>query len=1234
MNAVATWLLGVSILFVVALAVDAILARRHPLTASALWNAVLAAAIALPAAAWWLPQWELPLLPAAQPITRTAESLEWVKVDHAGNVVAVPPPPMVPRQEAGPHALPVPSRPATAFDPLPVESKPRWPNWRIDLGTSLAVLYTGGLIVLLLQLTANLWAVKRLRQRAQPVVSTIWLARFEHWRRHVAPWRAVALLKSDAVSVPIVLGSWRPAVLVPAGLAEETDTSLIDAILVHELAHVERADCFWQLVERLVQGIYWFHPLVWLASRRIAAVRERACDEFAIHALADREAYVETLIEMATRLSRRQRLGLAMAVVRTTKLERRLAAIEHSEGQPRCKSGRLLGITMVCGLLAAMTASLSLRIVRAEATPPAASEKPATPQSVDPFVLAVANDSKPRPTRIDMREMMRKWIPQLTAADYAAFAGSFDAKLQEALPPEKLAEAIAELENTYGPLKLIRDRWNRRRYGITTFDIMKLQFERAELELRLVVDKENGEISSLWIAPFEGPEAPANFDLAKYGFGAAAEEARRATLSLSAEALDADGRKVNARFDLYAAPEVGATAEGRDLDSIFPLGAFEGWHRIAQGETVSELLPGRYRVTAYIPSERNSWDQTPFGMSEIVELKEGGEKSHVVVRLERGSTLVVRAVDADTGQTLDDVTLSLRRASDDFPPDWQAHPETAERLPGVYTFDELPAGQYELVGKKSAHSPSDVERKPAEPRVLVDMQPDKNQELSVKFKTKRLDDAAIAKNWPWVATGRVTDPAGKPIAGATVHAATGMFTLLGSSTTTTDIDGRYVLRFTQGMGISDPVSLQAALIGASKPGYFETNLNRQGGLTMALKTPSEVAAKHWGSRGVFLPNEPREVNFTLARAARLTVTLTDARNKELADARVQLIGEQAPGGSAVAPGTTNGSGRFTFPEVPLNFTWSIGASVENVIAGEKGLGGRSQAFELAEPREYHATLRLRHDEEEDVDLVELLEFKSEGRDVQGEVLRDDPIASSPLTGERKAEALEILEKVKAANKAWWFAEPPQDVKTIIYDFVFAESPAEVPALARDLVFGDSNRHRYAFRRDTEIRGGVDLAHGLSYSPAAAAVCWAPEKFVLRTVKIEPTGIRIGYTAKENVGFTAGNGVSGSWRGFVSGRISEGVLIIDPQRWVPLQNTFNRDDREEFQDYRKLPDGTWAPGGVKVFQNGKLSYDWKFKIYEPGVWLFAKSENLEDPAAAPIATLENIEINGQPAKRLP
>ncbi len=86
------------------------------------------------------------------------------------------------------------------------------------------------------------------------------------------------LLESHRVASPAAAGLWRPVVILPAGLADDLTETEFRAVLLHEIAHLRRADYAINLVQRLVEIALWFHPAVWIVSRAARRERELCCD--------------------------------------------------------------------------------------------------------------------------------------------------------------------------------------------------------------------------------------------------------------------------------------------------------------------------------------------------------------------------------------------------------------------------------------------------------------------------------------------------------------------------------------------------------------------------------------------------------------------------------------------------------------------------------------------------------------------------------------------------------------------------------------------------------------------------------------------------------------------------------------------------------------------------------------------------------------------------------------------
>jgi len=105
---------------------------------------------------------------------------------------------------------------------------------------------------------------------------------------------------------------------------------VLEAVLAHELAHIRRWDLWTTLLQRLVKTLLFYHPAVWLLSRRVSLEREKCCDELAVAATGQRAVYAEALTQAARlRLQAREPLlGAAIGGRKTALFDR----IEHIMG--------------------------------------------------------------------------------------------------------------------------------------------------------------------------------------------------------------------------------------------------------------------------------------------------------------------------------------------------------------------------------------------------------------------------------------------------------------------------------------------------------------------------------------------------------------------------------------------------------------------------------------------------------------------------------------------------------------------------------------------------------------------------------------------------------------------------------------------------------------------------------------------------------------------------------------
>jgi beta-lactamase regulating signal transducer with metallopeptidase domain len=140
---------------------------------------------------------------------------------------------------------------------------------------------------------ARRWATHRTRPLADP-----WPDRVERLKQRLGLRRAVAILESARVEVPMVVGWIRPAILVPLAALSGLSVPELEAILAHELAHIRRHDYLVNLIQCVVEVLMFHHPAAWWISRVIRREREACCDDLAVAICRDRLTYARALAAM------------------------------------------------------------------------------------------------------------------------------------------------------------------------------------------------------------------------------------------------------------------------------------------------------------------------------------------------------------------------------------------------------------------------------------------------------------------------------------------------------------------------------------------------------------------------------------------------------------------------------------------------------------------------------------------------------------------------------------------------------------------------------------------------------------------------------------------------------------------------------------------------------------------------------------------------------------------------
>jgi beta-lactamase regulating signal transducer with metallopeptidase domain len=169
-----------------------------------------------------------------------------------------------------------------------------------------------GVLVLSLRSLGGWWLIQRLRATATVEAPDRVRASFRRIATALRIHQPVLLRVSSAVTGPVTVGALRALVLLPVCAATSLSPDELEVVLAHELAHVRRADFFWNLVQTLVETLFFFHPAVWWISGRIRHERELCCDDLALSVCPNPLVYANALFELEQQRSRIGQLSMAL----------------------------------------------------------------------------------------------------------------------------------------------------------------------------------------------------------------------------------------------------------------------------------------------------------------------------------------------------------------------------------------------------------------------------------------------------------------------------------------------------------------------------------------------------------------------------------------------------------------------------------------------------------------------------------------------------------------------------------------------------------------------------------------------------------------------------------------------------------------------------------------------------------------------------------------------------------
>jgi beta-lactamase regulating signal transducer with metallopeptidase domain len=249
-------------------------------------------------------------------------------------------------------------------------------DWRTTFEAWAPLVWAAGVAVFSARLLWACWRVSLLKRQGVAVDDRVLsvVSRLSKQLRIVQPVRVINSFLADG---PSVAGWIRPVILLPAATILALTPEQLEAVLAHELAHIRRYDYLVNLVQMLIETLWFYHPAAWWISGRIRRERELCCDDIAVNLCGNALCYARALAALE-RMRTEQTLTPAMA-------------LGARDGGLLFRIQRLLGVAprerqfsrvpaFAALLLSVMCFALSLNQAHAQAAAPLPAQSAPAPQ--------------------------------------------------------------------------------------------------------------------------------------------------------------------------------------------------------------------------------------------------------------------------------------------------------------------------------------------------------------------------------------------------------------------------------------------------------------------------------------------------------------------------------------------------------------------------------------------------------------------------------------------------------------------------------------------------------------------------------------------------------------------------------------------------------------------------------------------------------------------------------------
>ncbi|MBJ6117755.1 M56 family metallopeptidase [Pontibacter sp. BT310] len=215
----------------------------------------------------------------------------------------------------------------------------------------LVTLWLLGLVVMALRFLGGLAFMQRLRYRSE-LLGVKWQQSLQTIASQIGVKQSIQLAESAMVKVPMVIGFAKPVILLPVGAVTGLSMAQVEAILAHELAHIRRNDFLVNLLQSIVDMLFFYHPAMWWMSAVVRDERENCCDDMAVAVCGNSLVYARALAAIAEmQLPVTPKLAMALAGRKGSLLTRIKRLVEQPALRPTFSEGFMAALVIVVSMV-------------------------------------------------------------------------------------------------------------------------------------------------------------------------------------------------------------------------------------------------------------------------------------------------------------------------------------------------------------------------------------------------------------------------------------------------------------------------------------------------------------------------------------------------------------------------------------------------------------------------------------------------------------------------------------------------------------------------------------------------------------------------------------------------------------------------------------------------------------------------------------------------------------------